>query len=111
MSTRILALKEKLANVNSMLDKSNINEEKTVGLRLRLSKVVNIISENESKIWLRTRVGEPMLKTIQESVDNAFRVLENGNSATELFEVALREVERNAANIDEESRRRSMVVT
>jgi flavin-binding protein dodecin len=52
-----------------------------------------------------------MLKEFQDAVDTVFKVLEDGGSSPESFEVALREVERNATKIDEESRRRNMVVT
>jgi hypothetical protein len=111
MSTRILSLKEKLTSINSILIKTKFNEGKTASLQIRLSKITNVLLENESKIWLRTRVGEPMLKEFQEAVDTVFKVLEEGDSSPESFEAALREVERNATKIDEESQRRNMVVT
>ena len=111
MSTRIPAVKEKLAQIKSMLALVKGNEGYAAGLQIRLSKVTNVVTENESKIWLRTRVGEPMLKELQVAIDDAYKVLEGGGSALESFEVALKEVERKAAKIDEESRRRSMVVT
>jgi hypothetical protein len=50
-----------------------------------------------------------MLRELQDAVDNAHKLLE-GECAQE-FEAALRMVEVKAAKIDEESRRRSMVVT
>ena len=111
MSTRILSLKEKLTSINSILIKTKFNEGKIASLQIRLSKITNVLLENESKIWLRTRVGEPMLKEFQEAVDTVFKVLEEGDSSPESFEAALREVERNATKIDEESQRRNMVVT
>ena len=111
MSTRILALKEKLIGINSILIKTKFNEGKIASLQIRLSKITNVLLENDSKIWLRTRVGEPMLKEFQEAVDTVFKVLEEGDSSPESFEAALREVERNATKIDEESQRRNMVVT
>jgi len=52
-----------------------------------------------------------MLKELQAALDDAYKVLEGSGSALESFEAALKEVERKAAKIDEESRRRSMVVT
>jgi hypothetical protein len=111
MSTRLPAIKEKLARIKSLLAAVKGNEGYAAGLQIRLAKVTNIVMENESKIWLRTRVGEPKLNEFQVAVDEAFKVLEGGDSALESFEVALKEVERKAAKIDEESRRRSMVVT
>ena len=111
MSTRLPAIKEKLARIKSLLAAVKGNEGYAAGLQIRLAIVTNIVLENESKIWLRTRVGEPMLNEVQIAVNEAFKVLEGGDSALESFEVALKEVERKAAKIDEESRRRSMVVT
>jgi len=111
MSTRILSLKEKLTSINSILIKTKFNEGKTASLQIRLSKITNVLLENESKIWLRTRVGEPMLKEFQDAVDIAFKVLADGDPSPESFEAALKEVERKATKIDEESRRRNMVVT
>jgi hypothetical protein len=111
MSARIPAVKEKLAGIKTMLAAVKGNEGYAAGLQIRLGKVTNVLTENESKIWLRTRVGEPMLKELQAAVDDAYKVLEGSGSALESFEAALKEVERKAAKIDEESRRRSMVVT
>ncbi len=111
MSTRLPAVKEKLIRIKSMLVAVKGNERHAADLQIRLDKITNILTENESKIWLRTRVGEPMLKELQDAVDNAFKALEGGDSAYESYEVALREIEKKVAKIDEESRRRSMVVT
>ena len=111
MSTRLPVVKEKLIGIKSLLAAINDFEGYAVRLQTRLDKVMNVITENESKIWLRTRIGEPMLKEFQDALDDASKVLEEGGSASESFEAALREVERKAAKIDEESRRRSMVVT
>ncbi|MCX6655227.1 MAG: hypothetical protein NTY03_08910 [Candidatus Bathyarchaeota archaeon] len=111
MSARIPEVKNKLAGIKSMLAAIKGNEGYAAGLQIRLGKVTNVIIENESKIWLRTRVGEPMLKDLQVAIDDAYKVLEGGGSALESFEVALKEVERKTTKIDEESRRRSMVVT
>ena len=111
MSARIPAVKEKLAGIKSMLAAVKGEEGYAAGLQIRLGKVTNIVTENESKIWLRTRVGEPMLKELQAAIDDAYKALEGSGSALERFEAALKEVERKAAKIDEESRHRSMVVT
>ena len=111
MSARIPIIKENLTSIKSMLAVAKNNLRQTAGLQIRLDKVMNIVMENESKIWLRTRVGEPMLKELQDAVDYASKALVGGNPASEGFEAALKEVERKATKIDEESRRRSMVVT
>ncbi|MGD0803374.1 MAG: hypothetical protein ABSA11_04795 [Candidatus Bathyarchaeia archaeon] len=105
MSARLPVIKEKLASIRSKL-----NVDYTTGYRLRLDKVSNIVVENESKIWLRTRVGEPMLKELQDSIEKAYDILD-GEGVPVGFEMLLRDIEAKASKIDEESRRRDMVVT
>jgi len=111
LSTRLPAVKEKLAKIKSLLAEIKGNEGYTTGLQIRLAKVTNIVTENESTIWLKTRIGEPMLKELQDALDDAIKSVEGEGSALKSFEEKLKEVERKAARIDEESRRRSMVVT
>jgi hypothetical protein len=110
MSTRLPVVKEKLSGIKTMLTAMKDNEGYIASMQIRLAKVTNVVFENESKIWLRTRVGEPMLMELQVAVEEAYMLLEGGDSSKS-FETALGEVERKAARIDEESRRRSMVVT
>jgi hypothetical protein len=111
MSTRLLVIKDKLSEIKTMLAAMKDNEGNIAGMQIRLAKVTNVILENESKIWLRTRVGEPMLMELQAAVEEAYNVLEGRDSALRGFEAVLIEVERKAARIDEESQRRGMVVT
>ena len=105
MSARLPAIKERLASIRSKL-----NFDSATGYQLRLDKVLNIVVENESKIWLRSRVGEPMLKELQDSLEKENDILKVGVIPTG-FEIFLREIEAKASKIDEESRRRDMVVT
>ena len=111
MRTRLPVVKEKLSGIKTMLAGMKDNEGYIAGMQIRIAKVTNVILENESKIWLRTRVGEPMLMELQTAVEEAYKVLEGGDSALRGFEAVLVEVERKAARIDEESQRRGMVVT
>jgi hypothetical protein len=109
LSTRLPAIKEKLARIKSLLAAMKGNE--VTSLQIRIAKVTNIVTENESTIWLRTRIGEPMLKDLHDALDDAIKALEGEGSAIKSFEEKLKEVEIKAYKIDEESRRRSMVVT
>lgn len=111
MNTKLSTVREKLILIKSVLAADKDDEGYAAGLQIRLDKVINVLTENESKIWLRTRVGEPMLTELQDTVDDAYKVLKGGESASERFKAAFNEVERKASKIDEESRRRSMVVT
>ncbi len=105
MSARLPVIKERLASIRSKL-----KVDYATGYRLRIDKVSNIVVENESKIWLRTRVGEPMLKELQDSIEKAHDILES-EEVPAGFEMSLRDIEAKASKIDEESRRRDMVVT
>ena len=104
MSARIPVIKERLSSIRAKLDTYS-----SAGYRLRLDKVSNIIVENESKIWLRTKIGEPLLKELQDSLEKASDNLCEGASTN--FEILLKDIEVKASKIDEESRRRDMVVT
>jgi hypothetical protein len=107
MSSRLPAVKERLTGIKSMLAAVKGREGYAAGLQFRLGRVTNIITENESKVWLRRRAAEQLLKDLQDSLDAAFKVLEGGESALERFEAALREVERRATKIEDESRRQA----
>jgi hypothetical protein len=105
LSSRLPAVKERLTGIKSMLAAIKGREGYAAGLQLRLGGVTNIVLENESKVWMRKRIGKQLLKDLQDALDTAFKVLEGGEPALEKFEKALRDVERRAAKIEDESRR------
>lgn len=76
----------------------------------RLQFARNALVENEGKIWLRTRAGKEMLSAYQESSVGLLRAVESG-ACVEEIEDALIDVESQAKRLNEETRRRSMVVT
>jgi hypothetical protein len=71
----------------------------------QLKTIDKLIAQNQSKIWLRTRSGKPMAEKMETGAANALGQLESGSpmDVNELLGVA--------KEIDEESQRRSMVVT
>ncbi len=71
----------------------------------QLKTIDKLIAQNQSKIWLRTRSGKPMAEKMETVAVNALKQIEAGSleNFDDLFEVA--------KEIDEESQRRSMVVT
>ena len=77
--------------------------------RARLRKAANVVVENEGKIWMRTRVGKPLLERLMEASERAARAL-RGSDQGGLAD-ALKDLEDAAEAIVDESRRRSMVVT
>ena len=88
-------LEKALENIDSVFEKADESAKK------RLEAARKIISQNRKKIWLRTKAGKPMAEKT-ESI--------TGKLASEM-ESALDELEAQVAKIQEESRRRSMVVT
>jgi hypothetical protein len=76
----------------------------------RLQFARNALVENESKIWLRTKIGKEMLTDFESASVELLRVMESG-SGLEGMESATAGVERQAGRLNEETRRRSMVVT
>ena len=76
----------------------------------RVKRASKIVGQNLNKIWLRTKVGKPRAESMQEAAIDALTKLEAGVSQEEM-KAALDAVEAKAKKIDEESRRRSMVVT
>lgn len=68
----------------------------------RVTGVKKILSQNRKKIWLRTKIGKPMA---EETLALTDQLLNNYDDST------LTELEAQADKINEESRRRDMVVT
>ncbi len=76
----------------------------------RLESVRRVLIRNEKKIWLRTKKGRGMIADVSEA---AVRLKKSLASSGELdaVEAALSDVEALARAIEEESRKRNMVVT
>lgn len=87
------------------------------GFQLRLQMAYNSLVQNERRIWLRTRDGREILERFNRAalrlLEASYSIIENlrDESIVREFENALLEVEECARRLDEESRRRSMVVT
>ncbi|UCD44934.1 MAG: hypothetical protein JSV27_00010 [Candidatus Bathyarchaeota archaeon] len=75
----------------------------------RLQLAMNVLLENERKIWLRTKAGREMLGALGVAASRLAEIA--GDGSPEEIEAALKEVELHAGEIREEIRRRSMVVT
>ena len=73
----------------------------------QLKNIDKLISQNQSKIWLRTRSGKPMAEKIETVAGKVLKQLEKDLELAE----GIKELESVAKEIDEESQRRSMVVT
>lgn len=77
-------------------------------LKQRLEGIKMIIIQNRKKIWLRTKTGRPLaLEMEKASADLLGLVRSKPGDMAKLIS----EIEVKAKNIEEETRRRSMVVT
>ena len=71
-------------------------------VKTRIVKVQKILSQNRKKIWLRTKKGKPMA---EETLDLTNKLV------NKFDESVISDLESQAYKIEEESRRRDMVVT
>ena len=76
----------------------------------RIHQLGFIIAQNQNKIWLRTKTGKPLAEAIKNAAERALRQIDK-KVTPEDFKTLLAEVELYAKKINEESRRRSMIVT
>jgi len=85
---------------------------------IRVQKAQNILLQNEKKIWLKTKDGKEMVRRLSEASSRLLATARDLEKSSETdsktpndLTAALKEVELNARQMEEESRRRSMVVT
>lgn len=105
MSQHMKQANEIIEKIIKELEKTEDSSKEV--LIVRLQTINKLISQNQSKIWLRTRSGKPMAEKINKA---ASKVLKRFEEDTEISET-LDAIESVAKEIDEESQRRSMVVT
>lgn len=99
-------MSQPMNNAKDILDKI-IEKENKESLLEPLQKIAKLIDQNKGKIWLRTRSGKPMAEKMETAATRVWEKLENGSDISE----AVDELMQIAKGIDEESQRRSMVVT
>jgi len=80
------------------------------GLVSKLESVRSTLIRNEKKIWLRTKKGLVILAGVSEAAERLRGALAS-SSERDTVDTALSEVETLARAIEDESRKRSMVVT
>jgi hypothetical protein len=76
----------------------------------RLESVRSVLIRNEKKIWLRTKKGRGILADVREAAERLRRAL-GSPGEQDAVDAALGDVETLARAIEEESRKRNMVVT
>jgi hypothetical protein len=79
-------------------------------LMSRLESVRRVLIRNEKKIWLRTKKGREMIANVSEAAERLMKSLASSDEQ-DAVEAALSDVETLARAIEEETRKRNMVVT
>jgi len=104
-----------VADVREIIDESitlfkNQGAETEYPVQLsKLESVRSVLIRNEKKIWLRTKKGRGMLAEVSEAADRLKEAFASGD--IDVVKGALVEVEALVKAIEDESRKRSMVVT
>ena len=96
--------------METLREEPSLSQARKRDLMTRLQLARNTLVQNERKIWLRTNVGKEMLGGFGEAAGRLLDRVES-DSGLEEIEAALADVELHAKRIDEETRRRDMVVT
>ena len=119
MGENLKASKQSLESSLEMLDtvpSGGIPSDELRDIRVKIQIGLNALIQNEKAIWLRTKKGRDILGEFHEAslkLRDAVEQLEGETSATLLdgVKVALVDVEAVAKKLNDETRRRSMVVT
>lgn len=94
-----------------------VPEDELRNVLIRLQFAENALTQNEKKIWLRTKVGKEMLSdfsTASKKLLGAIEGLqknETGPNFLDDIDAALGDLEHHAKRLNAETSRRSMVVT
>jgi len=87
-----------------------VTEGERRSLLARTQSAYNVVVQNEKKIWLKTSLGKAIVNDLSSSLVTLLKAVEKFKDPAEL-EAALASVETQTRRIEEETRRRSMVVT
>ena len=109
MSLSVTDVREIIDESLGLLKKRG-DESDTHGLVYKLESVRSVLIRNEKKIWLRTKKGRGMVVDVREASERLRNSLASSSELDTVY-TALSDVETLARAIEEESRKRSMVVT
>jgi len=99
MSQPMNNAKEIVEKLIEKVEKDNLTEQ--------LQTIDKLIDQNKAKIWLRTRSGKPLAEKMETTAQMVWEKLGTGSDTNKTID----ELMMVAKEIDEESQRRSMVVT
>ena len=105
MSQQLSEAKEIVEKIIKQIESGNHPSKESQLDQLR--NIDKLIVLNQNKIWLRTRSGKPMAEKLQSAASDALNRVGDTSETAALIDT----LEGIAKEIDEESQRRSMVVT
>ena len=108
MSQEMLATGKAVEEMIQHLEASNILEKGA--LISRLENVLKVVTQNQNKLWLRTKSGKPIGEALEERAQTMLNQLEASQSIDGWLG-SLSDLETQVHMVNEESRRRGMVVT
>jgi hypothetical protein len=109
MSTIMMEAKKNLDNALEII-KNDTAYSGDVELNKKLQLANKITAQNQKKIWLRVKTGKPMAEALLSTSKKLIELLQNSAESTDIIQI-IQELEAQTKNLNEESRRRSMVVT
>jgi hypothetical protein len=109
LAVSVVEVREIIEESIDLLNKRS-DEADSQGSVATLESVRRVLIRNEKKIWLRAKKGRVMLADVSEAAVRLRRVLAS-SSELDTVDTAVGEVKALAMAIEEESRKRSMVVT
>lgn len=109
MSTLMIEAKKNLDTALEIIN-NNAAYSGDVEFNKKLQLANKIIAQNQKKIWLRTKTGRPMAEALNSTSKKLVELLQNSAENSEIIQI-IQELEVQTKKLNEESRRRSMVVT
>jgi hypothetical protein len=99
-------------NLDTALEiiKNNTAYSRDVEVHKKLQLANKIITQNQKKIWLRAKTGKPMAEALLSTSKRLKELLQNSAEHSDILQI-IQELEVQTKKLNEESRRRSMVVT
>ena len=105
MSQPLNETKEIVAKIKKKIEEGSHPEKEAMVAQLK--NIDRLVTENVNKIWLRTKSGKPMAEGLQQKAEAAIKHIED----IPALKPAIAELEHIVKEIDDESQRRSMIVT
>jgi len=99
-------MSQPMKNAKEIVEKL-MKEAEEESLSEPLQNIGKLIDQNKDKIWLRTRSGKPIAAKMETTATEVIEMFKDGSDIREKID----ELMSVAKEIDEESQRRSMVVT